>query len=236
MTAVGLYLSIAVTISAWNSDTSSQRRSPSGCDSTMRSAIPSTLAAAASSRVRTAPRSSPSTRVGSLTDPDSPRDPQMRTTRAPASASRASVPPQASDSSSGCANTASTVRPEKSATASLDDVAIDVRVLLDHAGDAEPRDGVLAHAAAIEIENARQLVGHLLQIVEHEPGHPVVDDFAHGALVEGGHRRAARHRFGEHEAERLARLDRIDQRARAAVEPHLGGEVGLAVVHDVAAV
>ena len=34
--------------------------------------------------------------------------------------------------------------------------------------DAEPRDGPLADAAAIEIEDARQPVDHLLEIAEHD--------------------------------------------------------------------
>ena len=42
-------------------------------------------------------------RAGSLTDRASPCDAHITTTRQPASASRASVPPHASDSSSGCA-------------------------------------------------------------------------------------------------------------------------------------
>src|SRR6185295_15829061 len=97
------------------------------------------------------------TRAGSLTDPFSPREAQSRTTLTPASDSRASVPPQASDSSSGWAKTASTVRPVTSpespamrATMRLDDLPVDGDVFVNHALRAEPRHRALAHAAAIE--------------------------------------------------------------------------------------
>src|SRR5947208_5573225 len=148
--------------------------------------MPSTAAASASSRVRTPARSPSGTSAGSLIDPDSPRDPQRSTTRAPASASRASVPPHASDSSSGCAKTARTVRPAsgRSTTMLLHDTKIDRDVLFDHAGRAEPRDGPLADAPTIQIEQTRQLVHHLLEVGEHHPGHAVVDYFTNRATIE----------------------------------------------------
>ena len=168
------------------------------------------------------------TSAGSLTDPRSPREAHSSTTRAPASASRASVPPHASDSSSGCAKTARTVRPTtpsdqlSSATVRLDDLLVDRHVLVDHALDAEARDGALADAPAIEREHARQAGRHLVEVVEDDAGDAVVDDLADGAAIERGDRRAAGHRFGEHQPERLARLNRVEQRARAAVQLHLG--------------
>src|SRR5690349_18671490 len=103
--------------------------------------MPSTLAASCSSQARTLARSDPATSAGSPTVPFSPRDAQSRTTRAPASARRASVPPHASDSSSGCAKIARIVRPEKSGSA--DDALIDRDVLVHHALDTEPLDRAL---------------------------------------------------------------------------------------------
>src|SRR5215467_11060212 len=118
--------------------------------------MPSTAAASRSSRVRTWPRSPSGTSVGSLIDPDSPREAHITTTRAPASASRASVPPQASDSSSGCAKIARIARPAKSTDSGMrppfDDVLVHGHVLVDHALDAEPFDGALANAPAIQAE------------------------------------------------------------------------------------
>ena len=181
-------------------------------------------------------------------DPVSPRDAHSRTTRAPASARRASVPPHASDSSSGCAKTASTVRParrqrrriRRSVSVGHDAAStsrrVDGDVLVDHAVDAEARDRALADAPAIEAEHARQPVDHLLEVVEHDAGDALVDDLADRAAIERGDRRAAGHRFGQHEAERLARLDRVEERPRAAVQLHLGREVGLADVDDLRAV
>src|SRR5919197_4631397 len=189
--------------------------------------MPSTAAASASSRVRTRARSPSGTSEGSLIDPASPREAHSRTVRAPASASRASVPPQASDSSSGCAKTASTVRPAsgRSTTMLLHDALIDRDVLINHPRGAEARDRAFAHAAAIQIEDARQLVHHLLEVVEDDAGLAVVDYFTNRATIERGDRRSARHRLGEHEAERFARLNRVEQRPRAAVQLHLRLEV-----------
>src|SRR5262245_29954071 len=118
--------------------------------------MPRIAAAASSSRVRTPPRSPSATSDGSLTDPDSPSDPQMRMTRTPASARRASVPPHASDSSSGWARTTRTVL-GASGTLRLHDAPVDVHVALDHALHSEARHRALADAPAIEIEHARQL-------------------------------------------------------------------------------
>src|SRR5439155_5250026 len=150
----------------------------------MRSAMPSTRAASCSSSVRTRARLPSGTSAGSLTDPFSPREAHINTTRAPASDSRASVPPQASDSSSGCAKTASTVRPaserESSATMRLHESTVHVDVLVHHACGAEPRHGAIVHARAIEIEHTLQLVHHLLQVFEHDAGDAIVDDLADG--------------------------------------------------------
>src|SRR5581483_8834120 len=175
-------------MSPWNSGTSSHRRSPSGWSRISTSEMTSTAAASRSSRVRTVARSSDDTSARSLIDPDSPRDPHSSTTRTPASARRASVPPQASDSSSGCAKTTSTVRPSKpgglAATMTLHDAPVHADVAVDHPRRPEPLDRPLAHAPAVEGEHARQLVRHVLEIVEHDAGHAVVDDLADRALVE----------------------------------------------------
>src|SRR6266851_7425834 len=135
--------------------------------------MPSTAAASRSSRARTTPRLPSGTSAGSLIEPASPCDAHSRITLAPASASRASVPPQASDSSSGCAKMPSTVRPARerrlSATVGLHDPGVDGDILVDHACRAETGDGAIAHATAIEIEDARQVVGHLLEALENHP-------------------------------------------------------------------
>src|SRR5262245_27135040 len=159
------------------------------------SATPRTAAASRSSRSRTQPRSPSGTSAGSLIDPASPRDAHSRTTRAPASARRASVPPQASDSSSGCAKIPSTVRPASgrrstlpSGTMSLHETRVYGEVLGHHPFGAAAFDGALADQPTVEVEHAGQLVGHLLEVFEDHPGHPMVHDFAHRAAIEGGDR------------------------------------------------
>src|SRR3954464_920943 len=112
------------------------------------SAQPSTAAASRSSRTRTSPRLPSGTSAGSLQDPASPCDAQTTTTRQPASARRASVPPQASDSSSGWAKMPSTVRPARgsalaSGTMGLHDPVVDGDVLVDHPAGPEPGDGLV---------------------------------------------------------------------------------------------
>src|SRR4051812_12318609 len=112
--------------------------------------------------------------------------------RAPASASRASVPPHASDSSSGWARTTRIVRPEQSATpVRLDDLLVHRHVFVDHAFDAEARDGALADAAAIEREDGGEVRDHLVEIVEDPARDAFVDDLTDGALVERDDRGAA---------------------------------------------
>src|SRR5712691_13559136 len=202
--------------------------------------MPSTAAASRSSRARTAPRFPSGTSAGSLIEPASPCDAHSRITLAPASASRASVPPQASDSSSGCAKMPSTVRPAResrlSATVGLRDLGVDGHIIVDHACRAEPGDGALVHATAIEIEDPRQIVGHLLEIVENHSGDAFFDDLSNGAAIEGGDRRAAGHRLRQDEAERLARLNRVEQRTRAAEQLHLRLKISFPVEDDAAAV
>src|SRR5262245_39399696 len=135
----------------------------------MTSAMPSSAAASCSSRVRTPARLPSGTSAGSLTDPRSPREAQRSTTLAPASASRANVPPHVSDSSSGWAKTARMVRPSTPlCTVRLDDPFVHRQIPFDHPHYAEPLHRLLPDAAAIEIEHARQLVHHLLEIVEHD--------------------------------------------------------------------
>src|SRR5580704_4223665 len=142
--------------------------------------MPSAAAAARSSAARTRPRSpSSGTSPGSLIAPFSPCDAQSSTTRAPPLAARASVPPQASDSSSGCAKIARIVRPASGRSGEAGELRagtvplcvrhqsfVDRDVLVDHAVDPEPLDGALPDAAPVEVEDARQLVGHLFEVLE----------------------------------------------------------------------
>src|SRR6516225_9771103 len=145
--------------------------------------MPSTAAALPSSWARTRPRSPSGTSDGSLVEPCSPREPHIRITRTPVSASRAIVPPHISDSSSGWANTARTVLLFPVATIRLDDPIVDADVLVDHSRRAETRHGAIAHAAPVEVEHLRQLVRHLLEIREHDACHAVVDHLTHGTFV-----------------------------------------------------
>ena len=77
-------------------------------------------------------------------------------------------------------------------------------------------------ARAIERQHARQAGHQRVERVEHAAGDAVLDHLAHRAAIERRDRRAAGHRLGEHEPERLARLHRIEQRARAAEQRRLG--------------
>ena len=157
------------------------------------------------------------------------------TTRAPSSASRASVPPHASDSSSGCANTARTVRPERHRSLSLPwprelargsgDRPLRIRRPSDRRRTARPTRSWTRRRSSANTRSSPATMSSRSR--KHDAGHVVVHDLAHRAAVERRHRRAARHRFGQHEAERFARLNRIEQRARAAVELHLVVEVRL---------
>src|SRR5206468_10813065 len=103
------------------------------------------------------PRSPSGRSAGSPTAPFLPRGAHSTATPAPASERRASVPPHASDSSSGWAKTARTSWPASSFSdmAGLRNIVIDALVLPDHPIDAKPRDGALADAEAIEREDAR---------------------------------------------------------------------------------
>src|SRR5438270_9568175 len=125
--------------------------------------MPRTRAGSRSSCARTLGRSAAATSAGSLRAPFSPRDAQRRTTRAPASASRASVPPHAIDSSSGWANTARMVRPEKSGN----DALVDGEIFVYHPLDPEPFHRAFANAAPIERKRLRQILDHLTQVVEN---------------------------------------------------------------------
>src|SRR3954452_1911897 len=156
------------------------------------SAIPSVRAASRSSSDRTSPRSRAPRSAVSLTDPHSPRDAQSSTTRAPESTRRASVPPQASDSSSGWAKTARIVRPAPpcfsvcaSSTMALHDPAVHRHVLIGHALGAEAFDGAIPDTPPVERGHAGQPGGHLVEILEHDAGDPIVDHLADGAAVEG---------------------------------------------------
>src|SRR5882762_5419485 len=174
----------------------------------MTSAMPSTAAASCNSRVRTPARSPSGTSAGSLTDPRSPREAHINTTRAPASDRRASVPPHASDSSSGCAKMARTVRPAKDRSAKafppslgceaselrragalrstmrLHEFPVHVDVLVYHACDAEARHSAVVDPLPVEIEHAAQIVHHLLEVLEHQARDAVVHHFADGAAIE----------------------------------------------------
>src|SRR5438477_9106290 len=100
-------------------------------------------------------------------EPASPRDAHSSTTRTPASASRASVPPHASDSSSGWAKTASTVRPARPvgssgtrATVRLHDPFVHGDVFIHHPRDAKPLHRPLVDAPAVEGQHPTELIGH----------------------------------------------------------------------------
>src|ERR1043166_2766605 len=221
---------MASTISTCSCGTSAQRRLPSGCSKISTSETPRIFAASCSSLARTLPRSAFATSAGSLTAPFSPREAQIRMTRAPASERRAMVPPHASDSSSGCAKTTRMVRPEKSGAP--DDAFKDRDVPVDHPLDAEPRDRAVSHPPAVESEDRFQAGSHLVERVEGHARDALVDDFAHGAEIERDDGRAARHRFGEHETEGLASLHGIEECPGAAEQLHLSVEVGLAVINN----
>src|SRR5262245_50302167 len=184
-------------------------------------------------------RSPSATSVGSLMKPRSTRDAHTSTVCAPRSANRASVPPHASDSSSGWAKTARIVRPSKlsgspgvCATVSLHEVAVNGHVFLDHAIAPELGNGALTDARAIDAKHARQTTHHLLQIVEHHAGQAFVHHFAHSAAVECGHGRTAGHRLCQDEPERFAFLNRIQERACPSKQLHFRGKVRLSMVND----
>ena len=118
----------------------------------------------------------------------------------------------------------------------LHQAAVDRDVFVNHARDPESNDRALPHPAAIEIEHAGQIVRHRLEILEHNASDALVHDFAHGAAVERRDRRAAGHRLGEDQAERLARLNRVEQGAGAAVQLDLRRKIRLAVIDDAAAI
>src|SRR5262245_40009277 len=241
MTADGAQRLTAKMISAWNSVTCAQRRSPSGWFRMINSLRPSVAAASWSSRARTRPRSAFWT--GLLNPPSSPCDAHRSTTRTPASDSRASVPPQASDSSSGWAKMARTVRPLRTdplagdrSMMRLHELLVRGHVLVHHAVRPEASSGVFANSPAVEVEHAAQPVGHLLQILEDHSRDPVVNDFANRAAIEGRDWRSTRHGLGQDETERLRRLNRVEQRACAAVQLDLCRMVGLAVINDETAI
>src|SRR6187200_908104 len=102
----------------------------------------------------------------------------MTITRTPASASRASVPPHASDSSSGCAKTARTGR-LLLATMCIHDPAVDADIFIDHAVGPEARHRMLPHSTPIEREHPRQRGHHLVEVLDDEAGDAVVDHLAH---------------------------------------------------------
>src|SRR5262245_3250024 len=143
--------------------------------------MPRIVAASSSSFVLTRPRLSSGTSVGSLMDPRPPLDAQMSTTRAPASARRASVPPHASDSSSGCAKIARTVRPASvasvPATLASSKGVIQLFVFRDHPLDTEARDGMLANAASTEGHRTWEVGHHSIETVRDDAGDTVVYDF-----------------------------------------------------------
>src|SRR5213076_3287827 len=121
-------------------------------------------------------------------------------------------------------------------TARLHEPSIHGHVLIHHPLDAEARDRPFTDAPAIQFEHARQIVDHLFEIGEDASRNAFVHDLADGSAIERSDWSAARHRFGEDEPERLARLNRVEQRARAAVQLYFGGVVRLAVVDDARAV
>src|SRR4051812_18655737 len=225
------------TSSALNSVTLAQRTWPSRWFRMMTSRAPSAAAASLSSaaRVRASAASRP---VRSALS--SPCVAHMMTTRAPESTRRASVPPQASDSSSGCAKTASTTCPSKACAAVatsacaplIDDAPEGVDVPVDHRHDAKAPDRFCADVSAIQGQHPREAVHHRVDVAEYAAGHSIVHELADGAAIERCDGRAARHCFRENEPERLAGLHRVEQRARAAEQFHLRIEVDFTDIYD----
>src|SRR6202035_1020416 len=136
----------------------------------------------------------------------------------------------------------STVRPARgsaalaSGTMGLHDPGVDGDVLIDHALGTEPGHRAIVHTATIEIEHAGQPARHLFEVVEDQAGDAFVHDLPDRTAIERDDRRAASHRLGEDQPKRLARLNRVEQRAGAAVQLHLRLKIGLAEVDHPAAV
>src|SRR6476660_6071180 len=105
------------------------------------------------------------------------------------------------------------------------DSIVDGDVLVKHAIDAEPGNCASAHLPPVEVEHAHESIRHGFQVVEHDTSDAVVHDCAHGSAVESGDGCPARHRLGQDETERLARLDWVEQCPRAAVQFHFAGMV-----------
>ena len=69
---------------------------------------------------------------------------------------------------------------------------------LRHGDDRLPRETIWATVQ----QTLGPLADHLFDVAEHPAGDAIVHDLPHGAAVQRGHRRAARHRLGEDQAER----------------------------------
>src|SRR6478609_6460327 len=190
----------------------------------MTSCTPSAAAAAVSSQARARPSTSSRPVRSALS---SPCVAHMMTTRA-------------SDSSSGCAKTASTTCPSKAGAAVatsacsplVDDAPEGVDVAVDHRHDAKSTDRFGVNVSAIQGQHSREAVHHRVNVAEHAAGHAIVHELADGAAIERRDRRAARHRFRKNEPERLTGLHRVEQRARAAEQLHLRIEVDFTDIYD----
>src|SRR6202158_3977979 len=79
-------------------------------------------------------------------------------------------------------------------------------------------DGCAA-AGAINLTDPSDGFDGLVQGVDQEAGHPVLDEFGHRAPFEGDDRGAASHRLDDGEAERLVEVDQMQQRAGLAKRP-----------------
>src|SRR6202521_773476 len=74
-------------------------------------------------------------------------------------------------------------------------------------------------AGAIDLTDPSDGFDGLVQGVDQEAGHPVLDEFGHRAPFEGDDRGAASHRLDDGEAERLVEVDQMQQRAGLAKRP-----------------
>ena len=87
---------------------------------------------------------------------------------------------------------------------SFDQALVDRDVLVDHALRAEPRDPRSRTRRRSSANTAPARLHRVFEIAEHMPVTPSSTTSRTGAAVERRHRRAAGHRFGEHQPERLA--------------------------------
>ena len=165
--------------------------------------------------------------AGGRMSSSAPRPPrlsaQQRRSECPRAAHRASSPPLASDSSSGWAKTASREWPAGRRWPHPQARAACAGQRRGTAAGSRPPSGQRrsappprrAPAARSSASTRGRPATSVVERIERHASHIVVHDSRHGAAAQGGDRRAARGGFGQHQAERLAGLHRIEQRSRA---------------------